>query len=117
MEEKTAAPTGRVRLFGLADWSEAYRIRDLLTRSVVAFDWIELASDEDCAASSACWSLATSGCRSSNCRMVAGCSRRRCNNWPVSSVRVLTKDIQHVDVACIAAGMIVSHVHPEYRKR
>lgn len=48
VQEKTTAQTGRLRLFGLADSSEAYQIRDLLTRSVVAFDWIELASDEDC---------------------------------------------------------------------
>ncbi|MGL4284888.1 MAG: NAD(P)/FAD-dependent oxidoreductase [Phreatobacter sp.] len=47
MDDMTA-PSGRVRLMGLADSSEAYRIRDFLTRSVVAFDWIELASDEDC---------------------------------------------------------------------
>jgi thioredoxin reductase (NADPH) len=39
---------GRVRLFGQAQSNEAYQIRDLLTRSVVAFDWIELRSDEDC---------------------------------------------------------------------
>ncbi len=33
MEEK-APPTGRVRLFSLADSSEAYQIWDLLTRSL-----------------------------------------------------------------------------------
>lgn len=48
MQETSTAQIGRIRLFGFADSSEAYQIRDLLTRSVVAFDWIELASDEDC---------------------------------------------------------------------
>lgn len=44
-------PSGvrRVTLFDSPDSSEAYQTRDLLTRSVVGFDWIELASDEDCA--------------------------------------------------------------------
>jgi thioredoxin reductase (NADPH) len=48
MQERLTTTPGRVRLFGRAQSSEAYQIRDLLTRSVVAFDWIELASDEDC---------------------------------------------------------------------
>ena len=48
MQAKHGVATGRVRLFGQAQSSEAYQIRDLLTRSVVAFDWIELGSDEDC---------------------------------------------------------------------
>ena len=48
MEAKQAGTPGRVRLFGHAQSSEAYKIRDLLTRSVVAFDWIEVQADEDC---------------------------------------------------------------------
>ena len=48
MQERNGAALGRVRLFGQAQSNEAYQIRDLLTRSVVAFDWIELGSDEDC---------------------------------------------------------------------
>jgi thioredoxin reductase (NADPH) len=38
----------KVRLFGRGDSAEAYVIRDFLMRSVVGFEWIELASDEDC---------------------------------------------------------------------
>jgi thioredoxin reductase (NADPH) len=37
----------RVRLFGHAYTGEAYALRDFLQRSVVAFDWIELHSDDD----------------------------------------------------------------------
>jgi thioredoxin reductase (NADPH) len=37
----------RVRLFGQAQADGAYELRDFLQRSVVAFDWIELHSDED----------------------------------------------------------------------
>lgn len=44
MQSEPSSGPGRVRLFGRAQSNEAYRIRDLLTRSVVAFDWIELAS-------------------------------------------------------------------------
>ena len=38
MQERNGAALGRVRLFGQAQSNEAYQIRDLLTRSVVAFD-------------------------------------------------------------------------------
>src|SRR6266446_1817536 len=38
----------RVRLFGQPQSAEAYVLRDYLQRSVVAFDWIEIASDDDC---------------------------------------------------------------------
>jgi thioredoxin reductase (NADPH) len=38
----------RVRLFGQPQSAEAYALRDYLQRSVVAFDWVELASDSDC---------------------------------------------------------------------
>ena len=38
----------RVRLFGQPQSAEAYALRDYLQRSVVAFDWFELASDNDC---------------------------------------------------------------------
>ena len=48
MQERNGAALGRVRLFGQAQSNEAYQIRDLLTRSVVAFDWVELGSDKDC---------------------------------------------------------------------
>jgi thioredoxin reductase (NADPH) len=48
VQERNGAALGRVRLFGQAQSNEAYQIRDLLTRSVVAFDWVELGSDEDC---------------------------------------------------------------------
>lgn len=37
-----------VRLFGNRDSSEAWEIRDFLKRSVVEFEWIELAGDDDC---------------------------------------------------------------------
>jgi thioredoxin reductase (NADPH) len=50
VQERNGAALGRVRLFGQAQSNEAYQIRDLLTRSVVAFDWIELGSEEDCPA-------------------------------------------------------------------
>ena len=46
--QQSAATSGRVRLFGQAQSAEAYQIRDLLTRSVVGFDWVELTCDEDC---------------------------------------------------------------------
>ncbi len=46
-QRKPTAPGRRVRLFGRAHSGEAYRIRDLLARSVVAFDWVELGTDED----------------------------------------------------------------------
>lgn len=39
-----------VRLFGEPQSAEAYALRDYLQRSVVAFDWVELASDVDCQA-------------------------------------------------------------------
>ena len=42
MQERNGEALGRVRLFGQAQSNEAYQIRDLLTRSVVAFDWVEL---------------------------------------------------------------------------
>ena len=45
--QQSAATSGRVRLFGQAQSAEAYQIRDLLTRSVVGFDWVELTCDED----------------------------------------------------------------------
>ena len=38
----------RVRLFGQPQSAEAYALRDYLQRSVVAFDWVEIASDSDC---------------------------------------------------------------------
>lgn len=38
----------RVRLFGRLQSAEAYALRDYLQRSVVAFDWVELATDDDC---------------------------------------------------------------------
>ena len=38
----------RVRLFGQPQSAEAYALRDYLQRSVVAFDWVEIASDNDC---------------------------------------------------------------------
>ena len=37
----------RVRLFGPAQADGAYNLRDFLQRRAVAFDWIELHSDED----------------------------------------------------------------------
>lgn len=37
----------KVRLYGMSDNRDAYRIRDFLSRSVVEFDWIELTSDQD----------------------------------------------------------------------
>src|SRR3954464_14137858 len=44
---ETSRPA-RVRLYGQAQGGGAYELRDFLQRSVVAFDWIELRSDEDC---------------------------------------------------------------------
>jgi thioredoxin reductase (NADPH) len=38
----------RVRLIGLTQSSDAYKLRDFLQRSVVAFDWVELKDDTDC---------------------------------------------------------------------
>ncbi|MBD2068104.1 FAD-dependent oxidoreductase [Leptolyngbya sp. FACHB-671] len=38
----------RVKLYGQPNSASAYEIRDFLNRSVVEFDWIELASDRDC---------------------------------------------------------------------
>lgn len=38
----------RVRLFGRRDSAEAWEIRDFLKRSVVEFDWVEMACDDDC---------------------------------------------------------------------
>ena len=48
MQQTPGTATGRVRLFGQAHSAEAYQIRDLLTRSVVGFDWVELTCDEEC---------------------------------------------------------------------
>ncbi len=45
--ETTSSASPRVRLFGMPDSNTAYQIRDLLTRMVVAFDWVELRTDED----------------------------------------------------------------------
>ncbi len=39
--------TNVVRLFGKSNSAEAYKIRDFLNRSVVAFDWVELNSEQD----------------------------------------------------------------------
>ena len=38
----------KVKLYGQPNSAEAYEIRDFLNRSVVEFDWIELAKDQDC---------------------------------------------------------------------
>lgn len=38
----------KVKLYGQPNSAPAYEIRDFLNRSVVEFDWIELACDEDC---------------------------------------------------------------------
>jgi thioredoxin reductase (NADPH) len=40
-------PRNRVLVYGRPDSPEAYAIRDLLSRSGVVFDWIELAGDDD----------------------------------------------------------------------
>ena len=37
----------RVRLYGRPHSSDAYQLRDFLQRSVVAFDWVEIETDED----------------------------------------------------------------------
>lgn len=39
----------KVRLIGRADSAEAYLIRDFLMRSVVEFEWVEIATDDDLA--------------------------------------------------------------------
>ena len=48
--ESNGAQAQVVRLFGHRDSAEAWELRDFLKRSVVEFQWIELASDEDCRA-------------------------------------------------------------------
>src|SRR5258708_155243 len=40
-------PRNRVLVYGRPDSPEAYAIRDLLSRSDVVFDWIELTGDDD----------------------------------------------------------------------
>jgi len=40
-------PRNRVLVYGRPDSPEDYAIRDLLSRSGVVFDWIELAGDDD----------------------------------------------------------------------
>ena len=40
-------PRNRVLVYGRPDSPEAYALRDLLSRSGVVFDWIELAGDDD----------------------------------------------------------------------
>ena len=37
-----------VRVLGVAHSKEAYAIRDFLSRGVVAYEWLEVASDSDC---------------------------------------------------------------------
>ena len=37
----------RVRLYGRPHSSEAYELRDFLQRSVVAFDWVEIETDQE----------------------------------------------------------------------
>ena len=44
----TDSKPGVVRLFGQRDSAEAWEIRDFLKRSVVEFEWVELANDADC---------------------------------------------------------------------
>ena len=78
MQERNGAALGRVRLFGQAQSNEAYQIRDLLTRSVVAFDWIELGSEEDCRRE---LGLALTDVLSS-CLTGARCLLPRCGNSP-----------------------------------
>lgn len=41
------AGPARVRLFGSRRQAQGYALRDFLSRSVVAFDWVELTSDAD----------------------------------------------------------------------
>ena len=48
MTTSDAAPAVHVRLYGELHSSEAYTIRDFLTRSVVDFDWVPLLTDDDC---------------------------------------------------------------------
>ncbi|HYO80499.1 MAG TPA: hypothetical protein VES20_03790 [Bryobacteraceae bacterium] len=39
--------TVKVKLFGVRGSPAAYTLRDFLQRSVVAFDWVELTTDEE----------------------------------------------------------------------
>ncbi|WP_442943632.1 hypothetical protein [Nostoc sp.] len=48
MNDTTGQSAAKVRLYGLPNSAEAYKIRDFLNRSVVEFDWIELTNDQDC---------------------------------------------------------------------
>lgn len=49
MQNTTAdGSNNKVRVFGQLNSPEAYIVRDFLSRSVVEYDWIELACDEDC---------------------------------------------------------------------
>ena len=69
-----------VRLLGHADDTGAWEIRDFLKRSVVEFQWIELSPKRTVAASSACRTLRTSTCPSSNfpTERVYSVARRDC---------------------------------------
>lgn len=46
MSAEDSGQPRRVRLFGRQAQAEGYALRDFLSRSVVAFDWIELTTDE-----------------------------------------------------------------------
>lgn len=46
---KPGAPAHLIKLFGKRDDALGYELRDFLKRSVVDFEWHELACDEDCA--------------------------------------------------------------------
>lgn len=46
-DSDTGRQRGKVRLYGRPGTGEGYEIRDFLRRTVVSFEWIELASDDD----------------------------------------------------------------------
>ena len=74
----------RVRLFGKAQGEGAFKLRDSLQRSVVAFDWIELHDDTD-SANSGSPSLRTRGFLSSRCPTVGSFMRPQCGSWLTGS--------------------------------
>lgn len=47
-KKATTEHTRRIRLIGRRNDNTAYQVRDFFERSVMAFEWLELASDDDC---------------------------------------------------------------------
>ena len=71
-----------VRLLGHRDDAGAWEIRDFLKRSVVEFQWIELATDEDSRRELGLSTSRTRPCPSSNCPTERVCSAPHCGRLP-----------------------------------